>query len=74
MVAIFCQCQIFNHSSILFFRYVNKRGEVIEIFHGLQEVPDTTSSALKLLWMICFLSMGCQWIDYEDKVMMGHQT
>jgi hypothetical protein len=47
---------------------------VIEIFHGLQEVPDTTSSALKLLWMICFLSMGCQWIDYEDKVMMGHQT
>jgi hypothetical protein len=48
MVAIFCQCQIFNHASILFFRYVNERGEVIERFLGLQEVPDTTSSALKI--------------------------
>jgi hypothetical protein len=48
MVAIFCQCQIFNHASILFFRYVNERDKVIKRFLGLQEVPDTTSSTLKI--------------------------
>jgi hypothetical protein len=58
MVAIFCQCQNFNHASILFFRYVNERGEVIERFLGLQEVPDTASSALKITLVGMFSFYG----------------
>lgn len=38
--------------------YVNERGEVIERFLGLQEVPDTASSALKITLVGMFSFYG----------------
>jgi hypothetical protein len=54
-------------------RYVNARGQVIERFLGIEEVADTTSYSLKQALDSMLSFHGCQYPDYVDKGMMGHQ-